>query len=345
MTIQQIVHPGKIEPELLKIWDGLAKEKMRACLFNLVVFTRLSERTDYIRDIVQKVSEKYPCRVLFISYDDQAPTPYLKTAVSVVGQGIIACDYIDIGVAGVEHIGQVPFVILPHLVPDLPISLLWAEDPGKAHALFAPLAKLAGRIIFDSESADNLLDFSKAVLALKETGVEIADLNWARTEGWRDLIASLHPEKITKVEMIFNERKTEFFCHLRVQSMYLTAWFASRLGWSFQKATKNLLFTFKQANAQIQSASWPKLGPGTIISVNLSTEDQILYHCSRIPTQYHHVTIQTEGPDHCELPYRYVLGQTATGQSLVTEIITQGTSLHYLDMLRALMILDKDKLC
>jgi glucose-6-phosphate dehydrogenase assembly protein OpcA len=318
---------------------------MRACLFNLIVFNKLSPRTDYIRSIVQKVSEKYPCRVLFISHDPDAQIPYLKTAVSVVGEGSIACDYIDIGVAGPD-VSRVPFVILPHLIPDLPVSLLWTEDPSKSHPLFDPLVKLARRVIFDSESADSLLAFSGAVLKLrKETKIDTADLNWARTEGWRDLLASLAPEEIQKVQIMYNARATEFFCHLKVQSMYLLAWIASRLNWTFVKASKQLAFTFQGEEGQISSTEWEKLGAGTIIGVTLKTKGGNEYDCARIPTQYHNVSIQIATPTHCELPYRFLLGKTATGQSLVKEIITQGTSDHYLKMLSALKQLDKDRLC
>jgi hypothetical protein len=41
-------------------------------------------------------------------------------------------------------------------------------------------------------------------------------------------------------------------------------------------------------------------------------------------------------PVSCELPYQYVLGKTATGQSLVQEITRRGTSEHYLEMLKKL---------
>lgn len=350
MTIQQIVDPGKIEPELIRIWEGLAKEKMRACLFNLIVFNRLSARTDYIRDIIQKVSEKYPCRVLFISSDPDAPQPYLKTAVSVVGSGNIACDYIDIGVSGPD-IERVPFVLLPHIIPDLPVSLLWTEDPSVPHPLFAPLSKLSTRIIFDSESADSLLAFSQTVLKLRaETGIDTADLNWARTEGWRDLIASLfhsgeNIDQVHDVRLTYNARETEFFCHLKVQSLYLLAWISSRLKWKFKKASPNLHFAFENRNAEIQSSKWEELGPGAVISIDLATQDGHLYQCARIPAQCHHVSIQISSPEQCELPYHFVLGKTVTGQSLIKEIITKGTSEHYLEMLRELGKLDKDRLC
>jgi len=357
LTIQQIVDPSEIEPQLIRIWEGLAKaNKMRASLFNLIVFTRLSPRTDYFRTIVQKVVEKFPCRTLFISHDPDSPKPYLKTAVSVVSpqaDASIACDQIDIGVAGLD-LERVPFVLLPHLLPDLPNYLLWAEDPSLPHPLFPPLAQLATRIIFDSESADSLLLFAKTLLELhRKTQIDVADLNWARTEGWRDLIASTFDlgnrkellKQISLVKFSYNSRETEFFCHLKIQAMYLLAWLSSRLYWKFEKATPSLHFQFKAVDGRIQPENWEKLGPGTVISVELQTKDGHAMDARRIPEEHHHVKIQFSSPEQCDLPYRFVLGQTATGQSLVKEICTKGTSSHYLDMLQELTLLDRDRLC
>jgi glucose-6-phosphate dehydrogenase assembly protein OpcA len=362
MTIQQIVSPENIESELVKIWEALAKEnKMRASLFNLIVFNRLSPRTDYIRSIVQKVVEKFPCRTLFVSQDAEAKQTYLKTAVSVVipkvGESTVACDQIDIGVAG-SDLERVPFLLLPHILPDLPVYLLWAEDPSQPHPLFSPLARLAHRIIFDSEAADNLLNFAEKLLELHaETQVDIADLNWARTEGWRDLIASTfdNPQRVAELKQIsslkisYNAQETEFFCHLKIQAVYLLSWLSSRLKWKFTSADRNLRFQFKSGaetvDASIDAAQWDKLGPGTIISVQFATKNGHHFEAARIPDLYHHVNILLSSPESCDLPYQFVLGQTATGQSLVKEICTKGTSAHYLDMLRELTLLDKDKLC
>ncbi len=366
MTIQQIVSPDQIEKQLQSIWEALVKEnKMRASLFNLIVYTHLSARTDYFRSIVQKVIEKFPCRILFISFDPDTSQSYLKTAVSVVtpsqAETTIACDNIDIGVAGSE-IEKVPFLLLPHILPDLPVYLLWAEDPSHNNPLFQPLLNMARRVIFDSEAADNLLSFSQTVLDLHRVQkIEIADLNWARTEGWRDLLASTFDsdERIAQLKSLnalsisYNARETEFFCHLKIQSIYLLTWLSSQLGWTFlhSKALENkVFFTFQLPDQScpefsIQSERWEKLGPGTIISVNLSSKDEHVYTCARIPEQYHHVTIQISTPHQCDLPYQFVLGQTATGQSLVKEICTKGTSSHYLKMLEKLQGIDKDKLC
>ncbi|MBI3508367.1 MAG: glucose-6-phosphate dehydrogenase assembly protein OpcA [Chlamydiia bacterium] len=351
-TIQKIVEPDQIEPQLLKMWEEAhEKKKMRASLFNLIIFSSLSRRTDYFRAIVQKVVEKFPCRTLFITSDPDGKQSYLKTAVSVLfpqeEESSIACDQIDIGVAGSSH-ERVPFLILPHLLPDLPIYLLWAEDPSIEHPLFLPLSKLATRIIFDSEAADDLHAFSKTVLHLrKKTHIDIADLNWARTEGWRDLLSSSFDEKeryellhhIEHLKITYNSRETEFFVHLKTQAIYLLAWLSSRLHWKCTHSSKHLHYQFaKKENkifkASLHSALWEKLGSGTIIGIDIHMQEHHAFEAQRIPEQYHHVKILISSAVSCDLPYHFVLGQTATGQSLVQEICRQGTSAHFLDMLR-----------
>ncbi len=350
MISQQLVKPEEIEAKLIQIWEELAKEnKMRACLFNLIVFNRYSSRTDYIRSIVQKVVEKFPCRVLFISEDTQAKTPFLKTAISVLisGQeGNSACDQIDIGASG-EEVQKVPYLLLAHLLPDLPITLLWTEDPAKEHPLFKPIAKLASRVIFDSESADSLQKFSKAVLDFHaKTKIDIADLNWARTEGWRDLVASLFVreervdelKKLAQINLVYNAKPSDSFCHLNVQSLYLLAWLGSRLGLKL-KHRKLPSFSFDTLEASIENTRWEKLGSASVISIKLQTKEHLLFHCERLPDRYHYVQIQISSPQSCYLPYEFMLGQTATGQSLVKEICKKGTSDHYLGMLAFLQTL------
>ncbi len=366
VVAQKLVEPDAIESELKAIWEKLAQEnKTRACLFNLIVFNRYSPRTDYIRSIARRVVEKFPCRLIFISEDPQAAqadSPYLKTAVSVLipqnGESSVACDHIDIGVGG-SDIERTPYLVLPHIIPDLPTTLLWTEDPTKPHPLFSSLSKLAHRLIFDSESADNLLEFAKTVLDLKnKNSFDVADLNWARTEEWRDLLASLfrtpernpHLEQVESLQITYNERVTEYFCHLKIQSMYLLAWLSHRLSWKCEKASRTLQFAFtsptsKPVDAAIHTAVWQNLGPGTIISIRLETNGQDVYNCFRMKEEYHYVNIEISSHEKCDLPYQFLLGQTAAGHSLIQEICRKGTSQHYLEMLGTLMILDKDKLC
>ncbi len=362
MTVQLIVSPERIETELFKIWEKLSQEnKMRASLFNLIVFNRLSSRVHYIQNVVQKIVERFPCRTLFVSEDPDAKKEYLKTAVSVVfplaSESTIACDQIDIGVAGAS-IEKVPSLILPHILPDLPTYVLWTEDPNIDHPLLEPFIHLATRFIVDSESTSDLFTFAKTLLKIhKISNVDIADLNWARTQGWRDLIAStfdtderiklLH--EISSLQLTYNAREAPFFCHQNIQSIYLVAWLASRLDWQFKKASKNLFFQFEESQhkieTSIESTIWEKLGSGTVSAINIQTQSGSSFHAFRIPERYHYVKVHLSSSQACEIPYEFILGQTATGQSLVSEICTQGTSTHYLNMLEKLLTFDEKKLC
>ena len=131
--------------------------------------------------------------------------------------------------------------------------------------------------------------------------------------------------------------------------MYLMAWLSNRLGWKVIDTKPNLCFHFQSASekigASIESVQWEKLGSGTVIAAEITTSQEHTFKAERIKERYHYVKIHTSSTDTCELPYEFVLGQTATGQSLVREICMKGTSPHYIDMLKELIILDKDKLC
>ncbi len=329
------VRPADIEAALFEMWEALAKtNKMRACLFNLIVFHRVGTRTPYIQNIVQTLVEKFPCRVLFISEDERSSP--VKTHVSVLmpqgAESNAGCEQIEIS-ASRKELEKVASLTRSHILPDLPITLLWAENPAEAHLLFEPLAKLAGRIIFDSECASNLAAFSRSVRALHESRrIDIADLNWARIAGWRDLLACLFAtqervedlKQLATLDVVYNARPTESFCHLNVQSLYLEAWLKSRLkGKNAWKST-------------LRGEVWEKIGSGTILKVRLTTQTNRVFECTRIKERYHFVNIQVTSPESCELPFEFMLGKTATGQSLVKEICMKGTSNHYLAMLQEL---------
>jgi hypothetical protein len=76
----------------------------------------------------------------------------------------------------------------------------------------------------------------------------------------------------------------------------------------------------------------------------ITTTEHKLF-ATRIADRYHYVNIELSSPTDCAIPYEFVLGQTATGQSLVKEICMKGTSAHYLNMLKTVAALNKDPLC
>ena len=356
------IHPADIETELEKIWDSLqGTNKMRACLFNLIIYAKKSQRVGYLNEMAQKIIEKFPCRIIFVTYDEACSSHELKTAVSVMtadeGEYEIACDLIEVEVCDKDH-PKVPFVILPHILPDLPIYLVHADDPTFDNPIAQKLEHLAHRIIFDSEAAADLPAYAKAVLSHNERcNADIADLNWARTEGWRQLFASVFKGKecledikhTKKIQIHYNSRETDYLCHTNVQAIYLQAWLSVQLGWTLKKASKGLSFQyageFGIIDVELIPDKMDAISPGRILSIEISTDRDIEYSFKRKEKCPHHVMIEKSSPELCSLPTNYVLDKDVSGQSLVKEICHKGTSTHYIKVLQLLSKIENECLC
>lgn len=352
---------SEIETKLSQIWDSLqGTNKMRACLLNLVVYTYKTKRASYIRTITQKVIERFPSRIIFVTVDKESSKGLLEAKASVMpgakGEFDIVCDLIEIEADGATE-GRIPYLILPHLLPDLPVYFLWAEDPVKENPISLQLDKFATRIIFDSESTDNLPEFSKAILRHKEeAGCDIADLNWARTESWRELLSATFYSKerlkqlgrIQSIQITYNARETEFYCHTKIQAVYLQGWLASQLKWSLKEIRKEgekLQFIYKDLTVDLIPSVHENLSAGTVISMELMTKQQEHFSFCRSPEHPHQVRMILCTEEKCEIPSNYVFTKSQSGLSLVGEIYHSGTSQHYLSLLNLLTQLQSKWLC
>ncbi len=364
-----IVSPSSIEATLDSIWENLASSqgnaKMRACLFNLILVTKKTPRAAYIRGVAQRVIEKFPSRILFIVIEEGKNEQDFETAVSVISpshESDIACDLIEFSVTeGAAE--RIPYGILPHLVPDLPIYLVWADDPTEENPISYQLEKLASRIIFDSEAADNLPLFAKSLLYhQKVAGCDIADLSWARTENWRTLLYSTFrtPERlkeladVASVKIEYNSLETTFFSHTKIQAIYLQAWLACQLNWTFKKIEKSnshLLFHYeneqnKALTIELIPSSMPlqDLAPGAITTFILGTNGDANFRFKRIPETPQVVNLYICSKDKCDAPTQFLLTKSGMGLTLVKEICRKGTSQHYLRLLEFLAQLEQKSL-
>jgi glucose-6-phosphate dehydrogenase assembly protein OpcA len=349
-----LVPPEKIQPELNRIWESLkTKNTTRASLFNLIFFTEKGHRTAYFQKIAQAVVEKFPARVIFIITDTEAKIDQLKTEVSILtssrGEFDVACDYIQIETAAGAN-QRVPFLVLPHLLPDLPVYLVWAEDPERNDPLCNEIARFTDRLIFDSEITEQFPQFAKEVLKTHQaTGCEVADLNWARTEDWRDLFsrAFYTEDRLTQVQrtktlkIIYNAQSSASFCHTKIQPIYLQAWLGSRLGWVFksQREEKNeLIFCYQNKDLPIEvslcSEKDPAQPPGLILSCLFQTMDGASFAFERNRERLNQISCQYSDANMCALPHHYLFTKAESGHSLVKEICHRGTSEHFLDTLR-----------
>jgi hypothetical protein len=366
LTDVTYVAPADIQKELNRIWDELeGKGKMRAFLFNLIIYTQKNRRDTYLQTIAQKVIEQFPSRVIFISVDPESKEDYLKPSVSVLhvgkGDNAIACDLIHIDVAGKAKLERIPFVILPHLLSDVPVYLVWEEDPSFENPIFHQFESYATRIIFDSESSASLQHFAKALLRIHErSNIDIADLNWGRMENWRSLF-SAHFLSQVKLDCLksakditinYNALETASYCHTKIQAIYLQAWLACQLNWQFKDTRKekdNFIFTYISDNREITVTlvpnNFPKLASGIIIFLDITTVNNFHFTFARNSVVPNHIDINVAGPQVCELPSHYIFAKSESGQSLVKEISRRGTSDHYLKVLKLIQGIEALSTC
>lgn len=323
---------GDIPAELTRIWDTLdGTGKIRACLFTLILYTHKNERAEYIRTLTQNVVERFPCRVIFITVDKTSSADFLEASASIMaGAQEVACDLIEIQASG-SYQARIPLLILPYLIPDLPVYLLWAEDPAKENPLSHQLELLATRIIFDSEATTDLSEFAKIVLQhQKEAGVGISDLNWARMENWRELFSATFysPERLQQLKstktlsIVYNAHETKFFCHTKIQAIYLQAWLATRLGWNLKDVTVNFI-----------PEVHPELSPGTLISVELHSHQGDIVSFCRYREQPEKIKTIFCTHESCEIPSTYIFTKAQRGLSLIREIGHGSASEHFSDVL------------
>ncbi len=359
------VAPQDIQSALDQIWESLETTNVaRACLFNLIFYTKKDQRIPYVQRLAQKVIEKFPSRVIFVTADKMSPSNTLKTEVSILtsskGEFDVACDYIQIDATG-SSLEQIPFVVLPHLLPDLPVYLLLAEDPTQEDPVCTALQKFAHRLIFDSETTDSLVSFATTLLYQhQKLKIDIADLNWARLESFREMLsmAFYSDENLTQIrrcktiQISYNAQKTPFFCHTKIQALYLQAWLSSQLEWTFCSSRENngsLVLLYKGAAGPVEVTLIPiestELPPGLVLSVEITTQDDEHFFFKRDTKLIHQITFQHSTKERCDLPCHYVFSKVESGHSLIKEICHRGTSSHFLSVLRLFQTWGETPLC
>jgi glucose-6-phosphate dehydrogenase assembly protein OpcA len=338
------VAPSQIEQQLTSIWESLkTSNKMRACLFNLIIYAPKNERSLYLHNVAEKVIEKFPSRILLILADKQAADT-LETNVSVLTRDEFACDFIELSIGG-KLIDQIPFLVLPHIVPDLPTYVVWAEDLLDDSPLTHALEQITTRLIFDSETSSDIRRFAQTMLKrCQGCHCEIADLNWARLESFRDVISSSFYSHgrtellnaISSIEITYNNTPPPFFCNTQVQPLFLQGWLAAQLGWKLKEKKESVITYQNGVSVKLFPESNSTLSAGTILGVEIFTTNGIHFSMRRSSQFPHQITATYSTKDFCELPSHFVFAKAESGQSLVKEICHRGTSSHYLKMLEVI---------
>jgi len=239
-----------IPAQLQKLKGSANEDGSRSCLFNLIVYTHEPRRTAYFEGIVKIIKTQFPCRIISITGNPQAKESYFRVKMTTEknsdGTGF-ACDHIYIDATG-QDLNRVYFLLMPLFVPDLPIYLLWGQDPTTEYTILPHLEYFATRLIFDAETTEDLHQFSREMLnRMATSSIQVIDMNWARIGGWKEVLAEVCDSqerldqlaKASSITLKYNNKPSDLFTHPETQAIYLQAWLAACLNWCYVNAEKN----------------------------------------------------------------------------------------------------------
>lgn len=321
-----------------------ASRRSSASLFNLIVYSPGEEKSRHFEEVVRMVSERFPCRILFIKASARATKNTLTSRAVTT-----PCPCLMMEASG-NCVELIPHALLPYLAPDFPLFLLWG-DTVTDNNVFRQLAHFSNRVIFDADSTEDLKSFSNQVLKyLSHDTVEVSDLSWARFKRWRNGLAILFDtpssagqlNATTTIEIDYNNRQVDDFClHSSFPALYYQAWIASRANWKplSYKQEKNLsTLTYANGSQKVVITLKPEvcqgLRAGALLRVKLNTFDNHFFSLERTPSNQ--IVLHASTLTSCDLPLTIPASKNENGSPFFKELFYETISSHYAGMLKML---------
>ncbi len=240
-----------IERELRQLWQSAESVDQdverptvsRACALNLILYSSDEDAETSASTLLDEISVTHPSRALLAiarASKEQQLEAWVSARCHLPAPGAtkqICCEQITVRWEG-QGVFELPSVVLPLLVSDLPVFLWWRTSHFDREAL-NPFLPAVDRLIVDSDRWAAPLTLFRGVAAyLAEDDPDrprLSDLSWRRLHPWREAIASAFDavgtglnvadlDDIVSVNVVYDR-------HCLSQVALLTAWLACRLSW------------------------------------------------------------------------------------------------------------------
>lgn len=336
--------------------DALAKLKEaqkppRGFLFNFVIFSKKDNFSNYLNPIIQEITTKFPCRLIYI--DNLATNNGLNVELVAAGTNKITAYEVHIKTSP-DHLKQIPYLIFPLLVPDLPVYLLWESDPTADFQVLTKLLPYASRLIYDADSTvDDLPGFCTRINHLIQSYPKCTfiDINWTLLSGWRQILRQIFDNAVCSellsnnigIEIYYNIKNTDWLFHPETQSLYLLEWLASNLNWQIKSAPieKESEYNFTcttqedKFTASFYPQLYPNILPGSVVGINVNAKEENVFSIMPVPNAAK-VVAHISSAESCELPFTLALPNLKPGFPYVKELFFNRTGEHYRKMLQTI---------
>lgn len=154
--------------------------------------------------------------------------------------------------------------------------------------------------------------------------------------------------KATTLSIVYNNEISPWIHQPEIQAIYLQAWLATRLKWTFkslESSPSERLFIYstpstgKEVLVKLIPQPNDNLSSGSIIS--LSAESQNGYHfLIKRDDRHLKVSVNCSSQTKCELPITLPLTDSKRGFTFMNEIFYTTQSEHYIDVLKLLNLME-----
>lgn len=197
------IAPEKILRELSDLWVTLGKEThgdaadgaLRACSMTLVALAEESDDVAELGETIAALMPEHPARAMVVRLRG-AGDRMLSERVSAqcwmpFGQHRkVCCEQVEI-TATDAALADLPSVVLPLAVADLPL-ILWCRSARiLAMPEFQPIAAMAQRVILDSAALPDSRAALERLAERSARGVLLGDFSWTRLTRWREILSQV----------------------------------------------------------------------------------------------------------------------------------------------------------
>jgi glucose-6-phosphate dehydrogenase assembly protein OpcA len=253
-TATAAVNPEQILKDLRELWTRMAEDQagsggvLRACSMTLVATARDAADADLVRQALGVLMHSHPSRAIIVHDAGNGAAAQEAVAQELEAHIFSECwkpfgstqqicsEGIEItpGAGGGDGTAEVARFIVPLRAPDLPL-VLWRRGAlgsggrrGVNHGYDSLLA-LADKVIFDTADAPDSAGALAYLRSLQSAGRRVADLNWTRLSGWREVIAHLFDDAAVQPDAVESVNISYGGGRLTTSALYMASWIRSAL--------------------------------------------------------------------------------------------------------------------
>jgi glucose-6-phosphate dehydrogenase assembly protein OpcA len=234
------ISPDRILKELSELWVTMGKEGqaesgasvLRACSMTLIVIADEADDTGALGETMAALMPEHPARTVLVRLCGQreralSERVYAQCWMPFGQRRQICCEQVEITAADAA-LGDLPSVVLPLAVADLPV-MVWCRTPRLlAMPEFGQIASMATKTIMDSAAMPNAREALRLIAAASASGLTIGDLAWTRLTRWREMLSQVFENRERLSQLASCTRVTvEYGPGEETSARYLGAWIAS----------------------------------------------------------------------------------------------------------------------